>query len=41
MIVLITREESVGGFGDPPTYEVSGTAYGYEPPPKKEEETEN
>jgi len=40
MIVLITREESVGGFGDPPTYEVSGIAYGYEPP-KKKEETEN
>ena len=41
MIVLITREESVGGFGEPPTYEVSGIAYGYEPPKKEEEEKEN
>ena len=40
MIVLITREESVGGFGEPPTYEVEGIAYGYEPPKEKQEETE-
>lgn len=36
MIVLITREESVGGFGEPPTYEVEGIAYGYEPPKKED-----
>lgn len=40
MIVLITREESVGGFGEPPTYEVEGTVYGYEPPKENKEETE-
>ena len=39
MIVLLTKEESVGGFGEPPTYEVKGTVYGFEPPPKKEEKT--
>lgn len=38
MIVLVTREESVGGFGEPPTYETEGIAYGYEPPKPKEEE---
>lgn len=32
MIVLITKEESVGGFGEPPTYEMAGTVYGFEPP---------
>ncbi|MFC2151230.1 hypothetical protein ACFLSE_01770 [Bacteroidota bacterium] len=38
MIVLITKEESIGGFGEPPTYQIEGIAYGFEPP-KKEEET--
>jgi len=37
MIVLITREQSIGGFGEPPTYEVEGIAYGYEPPKKDDE----
>ena len=37
MIVLVTKEESVGGFGEPPTYEVSGIAYGFEPPKKEKE----
>ncbi len=37
-IVLITKEQSVGGFGEPPTYEVEGMAYGFEPPKKEEEE---
>lgn len=37
MIVLITKEQSVGGFGEPPTYEIEGIAYGYEPPKKEEE----
>lgn len=35
MIVLITKEQSVGGFGEPPTYEVEGVAYGFEPPKKE------
>ena len=38
MIVLVTKEESVGGFGEPPTYEVEGIAYGFEPPKKTENE---
>lgn len=38
VIVLVTKEESVGGFGEQPTYEVEGIAYGYEPPKKTEEE---
>lgn len=37
MIVLLTKEESIGGFGEDPTYEVEGIAYGYEPPKKEEE----
>jgi hypothetical protein len=38
-IVLVTKEETIGGFGEPPTYEVEGIAYGFEPP-KKEDENE-
>lgn len=38
MIVLVTKEESIGGFGEPPTYEVKGIAYGFDPP-KKDEDT--
>ncbi|MDA3953932.1 MAG: hypothetical protein PF485_09810 [Bacteroidales bacterium] len=38
MIVLVTKEESIGGFGEAPTYEVKGIAYGFEPP-KKDKET--
>lgn len=41
MIVLITREESIGGFGEPPTYIAEGIAYGYEPPKKEEDNTDN
>ena len=37
MIVLILKEQSVGGFGEPPTYEVEGMAYGFEPPKEKED----
>lgn len=40
MIVLVTKEESIGGFGEPPTYEVKGVAYGFEPP-KKDDNTDN
>ncbi len=36
MIVLVTKEESIGGFGEPPTFEVKGIAYGFEPPKKEE-----
>jgi len=36
MIILLTKEQSVGGFGEPPTYEVEGIVYGYEPPKKPE-----
>lgn len=39
MIVLVTNEQSIGGFGEQPTYIVEGKAYGYEPP-KKEEKKE-
>lgn len=35
IIVLITKEESIGGFGEPPTYFVEGIAYSYEPLPDK------
>ena len=38
MIVLITNEESIGGFGEPPTYEVKGIAYGFEPPKTDDKE---
>jgi hypothetical protein len=38
MIVLLTKEQSVGGFGEPPTFEAEGIAYGYEPPKSKEED---
>lgn len=38
MIVLVTKEESIGGFGEPPTYEVKGIAYGFDPP-KKDDDT--
>lgn len=38
MIVLVTKEQSVGGFGEPPTYEVEGIAYGFEPPKKTKDE---
>ncbi|MGC9373507.1 MAG: hypothetical protein ACP5DQ_00515 [Bacteroidales bacterium] len=37
LIVLITKEESVGGFGEAPTYYIEGIAYGYEPLPEEEE----
>ena len=37
MIVLITKEESIGGFGEPPTYQVKGIAYGFEPPKKEKD----
>ncbi|MCG8412530.1 MAG: hypothetical protein MI739_14725 [Bacteroidales bacterium] len=39
IIVLLTHEESIGGFGEPPAFLAEGIAYGYEPPkeePKKE-----
>ncbi len=36
-IVLVTKEETIGGFGEPPTYEVEGIAYGFEPPKQEED----
>ena len=38
LIVLITKEEFMGGFGEAPTYYIEGIAYGYEPLPEKEKE---
>jgi hypothetical protein len=40
LIVLITKQESVGGFGEAPTYYIEGIAYGYEPLPEEEKEKE-
>lgn len=40
IIVLVTKEESIGGFGEPPSYRVEGVAYSYTPPPKEEKEEE-
>ncbi|MEE4196383.1 MAG: hypothetical protein V2I54_01955 [Bacteroidales bacterium] len=40
LIVLITKEESVGGFGEAPTYFIEGIVYGYEPLPEEYEEKE-
>lgn len=37
MIVLVTKEQSIGGFGEQPTYIFEGKAYGYEPPKKEDE----
>ncbi len=31
-VVLVTREESIGGYGDLPGYEMAGIAYSFEPP---------
>ncbi len=36
-MVLITKKESSGGFGEVPTYKVEGVAYSFEKPEKKEE----
>lgn len=38
LIVLLTKEESIGGFGEPPTYYVEGIVFGYEPLPEEKEE---
>jgi len=40
LIVLITKQESVGGFGEAPTYYIEGIAYGYEPLPEEKKEEE-
>ncbi len=37
-MILITKEEPIGGFGESPTFNVEGIAYGLEPP--KENKTE-
>jgi hypothetical protein len=36
-IVIITKREAKGGYGEIPSYFLEGTAYSYNPPPKKEE----
>jgi hypothetical protein len=41
IIILLIKEESIGGFGEHPTYQASGIAYGYEPPKPKEEKEED
>lgn len=33
LIVLVTRREAKGGYGEIPTHLVEGTVYGFEPPP--------
>jgi len=38
MIVLVTDSESIGGYGEPPSYRIEGIAYGFEKPKKKEEQ---
>jgi hypothetical protein len=40
LIVLITKQESVGGFGEAPTYYIEGIAYGYEPLPEEKKKEE-
>jgi len=37
-MVLVTKEEPIGGFGEAPSFNIEGIAYGYEPP--KENTTE-
>ncbi len=37
-VILITREEAIGGYGDLPGYEMAGIAYSFEPPPVGESE---
>lgn len=38
VMVLVTKEESQGGFGEVPTFYVEGIAYSFEPPKNEEEE---
>ena len=37
-IVLITKVEPRGGYGEPPSYVLKGEAYGYNPPPVEEKD---
>jgi len=39
-IVLVTKEEPIGGFGEAPSFNVEGIAYGYEPPKEQTEENQ-
>src|SRR6056297_845404 len=41
LIVLVTKEESVGGFGEAPTYYIEGIVYGYEPLPEEDKQEED
>lgn len=38
VMILVTREESQGGFGEVPTFYIEGIAYSFEPPEDQEEE---
>ncbi|HAN18505.1 MAG: hypothetical protein A2X13_08655 [Bacteroidetes bacterium GWC2_33_15] len=45
-IVLVTKEEPIGGFGESPSYYIEGIVYGFEPPkeedkPKEEDNSKN
>lgn len=40
-IVLITKEEATGGFGEVPKYYMKGIAYSYTKPEKEDKEEEN
>lgn len=37
VMVLITNEEAIGGYGEMPSYYIEGIAYGYEPLPDPDE----
>lgn len=39
-MVLVTKEEPIGGFGEAPTFNVEGIAYGMEPPKENPQEEE-
>lgn len=37
VMILVTKEESQGGFGEVPTFYIEGIAYSFEPPENEEE----
>lgn len=37
MMILLTKKEKLGGFGEPPTYVLTGVAYGEKPAEEKSE----
>jgi len=38
VMILVTKEESQGGFGEVPTFYIEGIAYSFEPPKKKDKQ---